>query len=618
MRRGEVIDQSYQIIEEIGKGAGGIVYKAYHIRLQKYVVVKKIKDDFVGRLDSRGEVDILKRLHHMYLPQVYDFIQRGTEIYTVMDYVDGRDMEHYIRQGCVFAESQLRCWLQQLAEVLKYLHGNQIIHSDIKPSNIMITRTGDVCLIDFNISLDGEQDKILGLSYGFAAPEQLQKAYCIQNGLDASGISIGPRIDIYSLGAVFYQLIAGQPPETDPQRYVPLSHLDTGYSDGFIHVIEKCMRQDPRARYRRAEDILYALAHMEKQDSGYRRIMRNFALGITLSGMLILLGTGMLTGGLIRRNRENFQKDYYELTELAAAYEDQKLVNQGNQMLYEPSYQRYYEGDQEIYAEILYDIGLGYAHGNYPALGAGYMKLAAEASQEQEYRSRYYLEWVQLLLDAGNTQDAQAALDMAGTYGLGEEETAYIQAELKRYSGEYQEAVDGYSRALAYASDPDLCSSIYRQLGKVYWQLGDYLSSVQMLEQASVYQTERSVRRELAQSCMDLAASTVNSGAAREYRLKAIALYQQLNELPNPAFVDRMNLGVLYVLNGQYYEARAVFEALHESSEDYRVAMYLAYIAYELDDGRLSSYYEEAVAAYRKSGSPQDDNMAQLILLMSE
>lgn len=618
MRRGQVIDNSYQIIEEIGKGAGGIVYKAYHIRLQKYVVVKKIKDDFVGRLDSRGEVDILKRLHHMYLPQVYDFIQRGTEIYTVMDYVDGSDMEHYIRQGYVFPESQLRCWLQQLAEVLKYLHGNQIIHSDIKPSNIMITRTGDVCLIDFNISLDGEQDKILGLSYGFAAPEQLQKAYYIRNGLDASGISISSQIDIYSLGAVFYDLITGQPPETDPQRYIPLSYMDTGYSDGFINVIDKCMRQNPRARYRRAEDILYALEHIEKQDSGYRRIMRNFALGITLSGILILLGIGSLTGGLIRRNQENFQQDYYELTELAAAYEDQRLVNLGNQMLYEHSYQRYYDADKELYAEILYNIGLGYEHGDYPALAAGYMKLAADASQKQEYRSRYYQKWIQLLLNTGNMQDAQAALDTAGAYGLEAEETAYIQAELKLYSGEYQEAVTGYIEALKCASDPDLCSSIYRQLGKAYWQLGDYLSSVRMLEQASAYQTERNVLRELAQSCMDLATTTVNSGAAREYRLKAIALYQQLNELPNPAFVDRMNLGVLYVLNGQYYDARAVFEALHETSEDYRVAMYLAYIAYELDDGRLNSYYEEAVAAYRKSGSPQDDNMAQLILLMNE
>lgn len=618
MRKGEVIDNSYQILEEIGRGAGGVVYKAYHIRLQKYVVVKKIKDDFVGRLDSRGEVDILKKLHHMYLPQVYDFIQRGTEIYTVMDFVDGKDMEHYIRQGYMFPESQLRCWLQQLAEVLKYLHGNQIIHSDIKPSNIMITQTGEVCLIDFNISLDGERDKILGLSFHFAAPEQLQKAYYIRNGMDASGISIGPQIDIYSLGAVFYHLVTGQPPEIDPQRNIPLRQMDAFYSDGFIRIIDRCMRQNPKARYRRAEDILYALEHIEKQDRGYKRIMRNFALGITLSGTLVLLGTGLLTGGLIGKNRENFQQDYFELAELAASYEDQKLVNLGNQMLHERSYQRYYDEDVEMYAELLYDIGLGYQHGNDLTLAASYMRLAAEASRKQEYRSRYYLRWVQLLLETGNIQGAQTALDTAAAYGLGEEETAYIQAQLYLYSGKYQDAVAEYVRALEYASDPDLCSSIYRQMGKAYWQLGDYLSSVQMLEQAAVYQTERNVLRELAQACMDLAVTTVNSGAAREYRLKAITLYEQLNGLPNPAFVDKLNLGVLYVLNGQYYDARTVFEALYVTSEDYRVTMYLAYIAYELDDGRLESYYEEAVAAYERSGRPQDDNMSQLILIMSE
>lgn len=618
MRSGDIIDDIYQIIEEIGSGAGGVVYKAYHIRLQKYVVVKRIKDNFVGRLDSRGEVDILKKLHHRFLPQVYDFIQKGTEIYTVMDFVDGSDMEHYIDQGYVFTEDQLQFWLRQLVEVLSYLHENRIIHSDIKPSNIMITGTGDVCLIDFNISLDGEQDKLLGLSYHFAAPEQLQKAYYIKNGVDASDITISPQIDIYSLGAVFYHLITGQLPEMDPKMNIPLCHMDTIYSDGFIHIVDKCMQQDPKKRYRRAEDILDALENIEKQDSSYKRIMRNFIFGLLLSGIAVLSGIGLLTNGLIRNTREHFQRDYYELTESVAAYEGQRLINLGNRMLHENSYQKYYDRDTELYAEILYDIGLGYKRNSNPAMAAGYLKAAADASKETEYRSKYYLEWVQQLLENGNQQEAQNALYTASAYGMGEEETAYIQAELYLYAGDYQEAIAEYGRALEYAADSDQYSSIYRQMGKAYWQLGDFVSSIHMLEQASACQMERNVLRELAQACMDLAVTTVDSSASREYRLTAINLYEQLNQLSNPAFVDKINLGVLYVLNGQYHEAQSVFELLYGTSDDYRIPMYLAYIAYELDDGRLSSYYQQAVSAYQRSGSPRDDNMSQLILIMSE
>ena len=136
MNRGDILDNTYQIMEEIGSGAGGIVYKAFHIRLQKYVVVKKIKDNFLGRIDSRSEVDILKRLHHPYLPQVYDFIQQGSEIYTVMDFINGQDLEKLLEQGWQFSEEQLLIWLNQLAQVLDYLHSQSpcIVHSDIKPS----------------------------------------------------------------------------------------------------------------------------------------------------------------------------------------------------------------------------------------------------------------------------------------------------------------------------------------------------------------------------------------------------------------------------------------------------------------------------------------------------
>lgn len=77
IQSGMVLDGIYRIIQEIGQGGTGIIYLAEHLRLHKKVVVKKIKDHFVGQVNGRAEVDILKRLHHSYLPQVYDFLVIG-------------------------------------------------------------------------------------------------------------------------------------------------------------------------------------------------------------------------------------------------------------------------------------------------------------------------------------------------------------------------------------------------------------------------------------------------------------------------------------------------------------------------------------------------------------
>ena len=109
-----IVDDVYQVIEEIGSGGMGVVYLAYHLRLEKYVVLKQIKNPSVSTAMLRNEVDILKSLHHPYLPQVYDFIEFECNIYTVIDYIDGYDLNCYIDNGWQFTESQLIKWLRQL------------------------------------------------------------------------------------------------------------------------------------------------------------------------------------------------------------------------------------------------------------------------------------------------------------------------------------------------------------------------------------------------------------------------------------------------------------------------------------------------------------------------
>ena len=172
-----------------------------------YVVIKRIKDNYVGRINERKEADILKNIKHSNLPQVYDFIQMDTEVYTVMDYIDGNTMMEYIKAGVRFDEPQTIKWLKDLCTALHYLHSQNppIIHSDIKPSNIMIGSDGNICLIDFNISLnDPDNPMTTGYSKNYAAPEQLSGI----SSKKVQGAVADVRTDIFSLGASFYQLMS--------------------------------------------------------------------------------------------------------------------------------------------------------------------------------------------------------------------------------------------------------------------------------------------------------------------------------------------------------------------------------------------------------------------------
>ena len=150
----EEILRTYDVLEQIGEGSGGIVYKAYHRRLQKMVVLKKIIDPDYSADRNRQEVDILKNINHSYLPHVLDFFETPGGVYTVMDFIPGKSFQEYMKEGVRFAKEDLLKWGMQICSALHYLHTQRIpiIHGDIKPSNIMLKPDGDICLIDFNIS----------------------------------------------------------------------------------------------------------------------------------------------------------------------------------------------------------------------------------------------------------------------------------------------------------------------------------------------------------------------------------------------------------------------------------------------------------------------------------
>jgi len=170
------IKGTYTNIVEIGSGGGGTVFRAFHTRMQKYVVLKKIHDNLRSNVDIRGELNILKNLRHEFLPTVLDFIEDEDSIYTVMDYIPGESLESLLNKKVHFTQAQVVKYAAQLGQVLIYLHGQRtpIIHGDIKPANIMLTPEDNICLIDFNISQlqNAISSRNMGFTRGFASPEQ--------------------------------------------------------------------------------------------------------------------------------------------------------------------------------------------------------------------------------------------------------------------------------------------------------------------------------------------------------------------------------------------------------------------------------------------------------------
>lgn len=327
-----IIAETYEIIREIGSGGSGVVYLAKHLRLDKMVVLKADKRSITAKPDAlRREVDSLKGLSHTNIPQVYDYIVEQDTVYTVMDYIEGESLDKPLKRGVRFPQSQVVGWACQLLEALCYLHSRPphgILHSDIKPANIMVTPQNEIRLIDFNIALAlGEEGAVrVGFSSGYASPEHYGIDYSTANitqgdsavltqiphtsaatfvdsqGSGASSstqkrsILLDVRSDIYSLGATLYHLLSGTRPPPDAKQVVPLA--SSAVSPAIAAIISKSMAPDPACRYQTAQEMLDAFLHLHENDPRTKKLRKQTSVVTAVLAMLLLAGAACTFIGL--------------------------------------------------------------------------------------------------------------------------------------------------------------------------------------------------------------------------------------------------------------------------------------------------------------------------------
>jgi len=227
-----VLRDRYKIIELVGQGGMGAIYKAEDLRLAgRYCAIKEVRPEpraspsmlAQAREQFYREASTLARLDHPNLPKVSDYFSEGDYDYLVMDFVPGRELKEIMdearRQGKFLDEKEVLIWADQLCQALEYLHSQDppVLHRDIKPSNIKLTPAVAVKLVDFGLVklLVPDDTRTITVLQGRGT---VQYTPLEQYGGDTGHTDA--RSDIYSLGATLYHLLTGEPPPDAKQRFL--------------------------------------------------------------------------------------------------------------------------------------------------------------------------------------------------------------------------------------------------------------------------------------------------------------------------------------------------------------------------------------------------------------
>lgn len=628
IEKGTVLDGIYRIDREIGQGGTGVVYLAEHLRLHKRVVVKKIKDHFAGQVNGRAEVDILKNLRHACLPQVYDFLMIGNSVYTVMDFIEGRDLQYYLDQNYIFSEETVRKWLLQLAGVLEYLHTRRppILHSDIKPANIMITDTEDVCLIDFNISLDGETTKdVQGISPWYAAPEQYERAQHVMQGQE-DRIILDGRMDIYSLGATFYRVMTGYLPSPTEDQSAALEYMNIPYSGGLKAIVSRMLKCAPSRRFASAGKLREALEDMSKMDPVCRRL-GYIQMGAAV-GWLLCVAAGILCiyYGSWRNTVEKWQQAYQELYQAVQREDDAAVISEGTRLLNSLTYQGYLDKNEGKKAEVLNMLGESCFRQEQYRDAAGFYKEAWELEEEE---SRYCENYVIALIRDGQIERAeQATGSQEGELVLSPEKQNLISQELAWMSGETKGArkeLERLSRSLTDTGDAAAIIDAYLLLADIFTRNGEYPDAVAVLEDALQISGEKDVRRQLGETAYLASQSSEREVNRHAYLGKALENYKVLNQSSHPSYEDGLNLALVERALGKYENSNATLKnMLAAYPDEYVLPMWMCYNYLDLakERGGLQSVRDELRFRYQdskhiyESGTGEDADMEQLKEIM--
>lgn len=270
---GRLLDNRYEILEVIGSGGMAVVYKARCHRLNRLVAIKVLKDDFLGDKEFRdrfhGESQAVAMLSHPNIVAVYDVSTSlsGDVDYIVMELIEGITLKQYMEKKGTLNWKETLHFAIQIAKALEHAHSRGVVHRDIKPHNVMVLKNGAVKVADFGIArMMSEGNTLTKEALGsvhYISPEQ------------AKGGRVDNRSDIYSLGVVMYEMMAGRPPyEGESPVSVAIQHINGGavapstlnpnIPRGMEQIILRAMAHEIENRYVSATQMLTDMDEFRK------------------------------------------------------------------------------------------------------------------------------------------------------------------------------------------------------------------------------------------------------------------------------------------------------------------------------------------------------------------
>ncbi len=624
-----LINDTYELLEQIGEGGMSKIYKARNVRLNTFWAVKQVRKDNQYNWDFLAESNILKNLNHPSLVRIVDIFEDDKNVFIVEDYVEGVDLKHLLQTQKMIPEETALQWFKDLCNVLIYLHDqkpNPIIFRDMKPANIMLQKDNRLKLIDFGIAREykaGHQsDTTVALSQGYAAPEQF-------NGK----VQSDRRTDIYSLGVTMHHLVTGKSPLEPPYEIKKVRELNPNLSAGIEYIIDKCTRQEPEDRYQNAHELLYDLEHIYVFDEAYKAYQKKKRSRIMTILALLISGLLCIGVGYVMRNNE-IEAAYQNLLQQAAGAEGETAVDLYQQAQKErPEDPIPYEGE----------ISKIYQSGNYMDVinravemeNAGHISIKNNPSVYVMVGSSYFelsdynhaAETYKYLMDNADIEDFDVKLNYAAAVGrIGDMETAqkiidelkassddthadYMQAELNYLQKDYQSAETYFRKVLDSSKTSDeLRRRSYIALAETYRDQASLLDSAE----AEECQTKLITLINEAQNVAGMGSNTVlwemkgQAYAARgrltnneEDMVSAAEAYSQVLKIGINKPYIYVNVFTCYESAGRHEDAAAILDAYQEAwPQSFEPHAYRALMLAQMQNGKTNPDYSEVKKEY--------------------
>lgn len=289
LKPGDEFDGKFEILEVLGAGARGVVYKVRHLILDDICALKIIKQEVLDSDEAKSrftrEIKLAGQLqdHPVIVGLKSSGISAGKRAYLVMEYLEGEDLSRYLKKVGSLSYGEFQEIFEQCARGLAYAHSKGVVHRDIKPANIFLCKTGQktsVKIIDMGlakaVSSSQNEQRLTSTGYVVGTPVYMSPEQCMGQELSTAS-------DIYSLAVVMYEALIGKPPfSAETAMLLMQEHLnaaptkpeDFGIPHTLSEMIMTCLSKDPRARTHSASELAELLAKLELKDLDGKVLLR--------------------------------------------------------------------------------------------------------------------------------------------------------------------------------------------------------------------------------------------------------------------------------------------------------------------------------------------------------